>query len=75
MKCLCIKDGYMLSGKHFCINKIVYNYKIEKLANDNYYYIESEISKNHGMPSVFFDNYFILNGFDMNDFKDEDFEI
>ena len=80
MQCLCIKNGYMTNGRQFCISGVVYNCKIQdedekEDDEDRYYYVESEVGENHGMITIFFNRYFTLNVFKMNDFKNEDFEI
>lgn len=76
-KCLCIKNGYMLSGKQFCKINDVYKYK--DCYNEDYYYVNTINNKGHRMSGDFFRDYFcidlkFMNSY-MKEFRSGDFEI
>ena len=57
---LCLKNGYMTSGRIFCIKNKVYEYYISP-GHSLEYNVKSETSPgyNHSMSCEFFDEYFL----------------
>lgn len=55
MKCVCIKNGYMLSGNQFCVVGEVYDY----VNNSRNYTVNTIISNGHSMQNDFFHEYYV----------------
>ena len=67
-KCICIRDGFMQSGRPFCYKDKVYKYKRSpdsknifgvKYSDDYPYRVKSEALGDHTMRESFFFKYFM----------------